>query len=164
MWRGPLRNHGRAAVRDLVPLRVLPQTCRRAGCGASGAAGHGQLTLVRAGLGWWRQNPDWGSGSAWCCIKNCLWLCHGFALRWLVFGFGRLLRARCCMVCNWQRIRRRVCRLGLFRLGGLVLWLCCDDTNGRWVGRAVVLLVLFCRSVCRVRFVCVSFSRAFGLG
>jgi hypothetical protein len=107
---------------------------------------------------------DWGSGSAWCCIKNRLWLSHGFALRWLVFGFGVLLLVMRCMACMLRRIRLRVCRLCLFQLGGLVLLLCFVCTNGMLVGRAAVLLVLVGRSVCRVRCVGVSFSRAFGLG
>ena len=60
------------------------------------------------------------------------------------------------MACMLRRIRLRVCRLCLLRLGGLVLLLGFVCTNGRWVGRVVVLLVLVGRPVCRVRFVGVS--------
>jgi hypothetical protein len=60
------------------------------------------------------------------------------------------------MACMLQRIRLRVCRLCLLRLGGLVRLLCFVCTNGMVVGRAVVRLVLVGRSVCRVRFVGVS--------
>jgi len=68
--------------------------------------------------------------------------------------------SRCCMVCMLQRIRLLLFRLCLIRLGGLVLLLCCVCTNDTMVGRAVVQRVLVCRSLCRVRLVCVSCSRA----
>ena len=71
-----------------------------------------------------------------------------------------LHRAQSCMACMLQRIRLLLFRLCLIQQGGLVLLLCCVCTNGTTVGRAVVLLVLVCRSLCRVRLVCVSCSRA----
>jgi hypothetical protein len=67
-----------------------------------------------------------------------------------------LLRAQSCMVCMLRRIRLLLFRLCLIRLGDLVLLLNSFCTNGRWVGRAVVLHVPVCKSLCRVRLVCVS--------
>ena len=71
-----------------------------------------------------------------------------------------LLRVLSYNSCNWQRSHLRACHLYHSLQGGLVLLLCSSCTNGRWVGRVVVLLVLVCRPVCRVRLVCVSCSRA----
>ena len=93
-------------------------------------AGHGQLALVQAGSGWWRQNLHWGSGFLNRHIKNRLLLFLLRVLRLQVFCFGVLLRAQRYMVCNLQRIRLRVIHRDLLQQGDQVLLLDCDDTNG----------------------------------
>ena len=71
---------------------------------------------------------------------------------------------RCCMACNWQRIRLLWFHLCLIQLGGLVLLLYYAGTNGRLDCRATVQHVLVCKLLCRALFVVLSFCFLVGGG